>query len=84
MTVAWLSTKDVAAWLGVSTTTVLRMERDGRLPAPRRLSRKTLLWSSLDIEAWMSSHQAHDMGGLRHWLPINPSQPRLPHEDQPG
>jgi len=44
--------------VGLSGTTIWRMVRDGRFPAPLQLSENAVGWKESDIEAWLASRQA--------------------------
>ena len=46
-------TRDVAAMLGVSSETVLRWHRSGKLPGGRRLSSNVLRFDRGELEAWL-------------------------------
>ena len=50
----YLTTRAVAEWLGVSTETVLRWHRIGRLPGGRRLNNSNCLrFRESEVEAWL-------------------------------
>lgn len=48
-----LRTRDVAAMLGVSTETVLRWHRSGKLHGGYRLASNVLRFRESEIEAWL-------------------------------
>jgi excisionase family DNA binding protein len=48
-----LRTREVATMLGVSTETVLRWHRSGKLPGGRRLGSNVLRWNEAELEAWL-------------------------------
>lgn len=48
-----LKTRDVATLLGVSTETVLRWHRSGKLPGGRRLGSNVLRWDEDELRAWL-------------------------------
>jgi prophage regulatory protein len=45
----------LAARLGVSITTLWRMEKAGSLPARVKIANRAVGWRSTDIDAWMSA-----------------------------
>jgi len=48
-----LRTTDVADSLAVSSETVLRWHRSGKLPGGRRLGSNVLRFSEVELEAWL-------------------------------
>jgi len=50
-----LKAADLACELRVSTTTLWRMTRDGRIPAPIKLSERAIGWRRSDIEIWLQN-----------------------------
>jgi prophage regulatory protein len=50
-----LRTNELAEMLGVSRVTLWRWERQGLLPAKRRLGPNTVGWLASEIEAWLAS-----------------------------
>ncbi|HWQ24754.1 MAG TPA: helix-turn-helix domain-containing protein, partial [Gaiellaceae bacterium] len=48
-----LTTREVAALLRVSTETVLRWHRAGKLPGGRRLASSVLRFDRGELEAWL-------------------------------
>ena len=53
-----LSRRQVAAVLGVSTTTLWRMVRRREFPAPIRLSRGRVGWRRVTVEQWLAAREA--------------------------
>lgn len=47
--------RELVRWLGLSRTTIWRLERDGRFPARIRTSARLVAWSEADIEAWLAN-----------------------------
>lgn len=41
--------------LGVTASTIWRMERDGRLPARIKISKRAVGWRESDIEEWIQN-----------------------------
>lgn len=52
----FLSIKAVAEILGVSKSTIYRMEKSGALPPKAKLSYKTVGWSENRLNQWMISN----------------------------
>lgn len=52
-----LRAADVAKKIGVSRTTLWRLERDGRFPPRRRISENVVAWSEEDIDEWLAERQ---------------------------
>jgi excisionase family DNA binding protein len=48
------TTREVAAFLGLSPETVLRWHRSGKLPGGRRLGCNVLRFDAREIEAWLA------------------------------
>ncbi len=48
-----LNIREVESFIGVGETTIKTWVRDGRLPAPLKLSPKCLRWRAGDLEAWV-------------------------------
>jgi excisionase family DNA binding protein len=48
-----LSADDVADLAQVKRPTVLRWNRQGRMPAAVRLNERTLRWRPADVQAWI-------------------------------
>ncbi len=51
----FLSKKTVFQMVGLSDTTIWRMERKGEFPRRKQLSRNRVAWVKKDIIEWMSS-----------------------------
>jgi prophage regulatory protein len=49
-----LSPKQVRERLGLSSTTIFRMRRDGQLPQPIQLSPRRIGWTVTSIETWLA------------------------------
>ena len=47
---------------GLSETTIWRLEKDGQFPRRRRISGNIVAWRSDEIEAWMDSRPAAELG----------------------
>jgi excisionase family DNA binding protein len=52
-----LTTRDVAGRLGVSTETVLRWHRSGRLPGGYRLATGVLRFDPVELERWLDGRR---------------------------
>lgn len=50
-----LSKKTVFAMVGLSDTTIWRMERRGEFPRRKQLSKNRVAWSRKDIIDWINS-----------------------------
>lgn len=48
-----LTRNQVIAALGVSATTLWRLERDGAFPPPIRLSPRRIGWPAATVERWL-------------------------------
>ena len=48
---------DVKARTGLSRASVYRLRRDGRFPAPVRLTERTVGWRSDDIDQWIAERE---------------------------
>ena len=48
--------KDVLPFLPFSKTTLFEWSKDGRFPAPVKLSPTMTAWRYADIHAWLNSH----------------------------
>jgi prophage regulatory protein len=59
---------DLIALTGLSQSTLMRLEREGKLPSRRKISSQAMGWLSTEIEAWMAA------------LPT-PTQRRNPRQD---
>ncbi len=53
-----LRVAEVAKRVGLARSSIWQMVKDGRFPAPRRLSQRAVGWHSADIESWLTSRQA--------------------------
>jgi excisionase family DNA binding protein len=60
-----LTAREVADLLGVSTETVLRWTREGRLSA-FRLSNRATRFREVDIEAWLAERATPGRGSANH------------------
>lgn len=54
----YLRDKDVAEMLTIGRSSVWRMAKEGKLPAPIKLSERVTVWRASDIEAFISSKEA--------------------------
>lgn len=52
-----LSKKTVFAMVGLSDTTIWRMERRGEFPRRKQLSKNRVAWVKKDIVNWINSRQ---------------------------
>lgn len=52
-----LTRREVTARTGLPTSTIYRMMRNGAFPEPYRLGAKSVRWSSLEVEGWISNLQ---------------------------
>lgn len=52
---AMVATSNVAGTLGVTPATLKAMVRDGRLPAPRRLSPRYFAWPAGEIQDFLTN-----------------------------
>ncbi len=50
-----LTQKQVVNLVGVSRTTIWRLERAGKFPRRRQVSTKAVRWNQAEIEDWISS-----------------------------
>lgn len=50
--------KDILPFLPFSKTTLFEWSKDGRFPAPIKLSPTMTAWRYADIHAWLDSHAA--------------------------
>ena len=50
---ALVDSAELAALMGVATSTVKRWSRNGDMPQGRRVGPRLLKWSRKEIEAWM-------------------------------
>jgi excisionase family DNA binding protein len=50
-----LTSQDLADKLRVSVSTIKAWRKQGKIPAPLSLSRKSLRWSQADIDAWIAA-----------------------------
>jgi excisionase family DNA binding protein len=62
-----LRTRDVAELLDVSSETVLRWHRSGKLPGGRRLGSNVLRFNRGELDEWLEMHRADPRvaGGIR-------------------
>lgn len=65
MTTRLLTVREVAQLLGVSTETILRWTRAGKLPAIR-LSSNALRFREEDLDAWMDERATPRRGSVSH------------------
>jgi prophage regulatory protein len=54
----YLRDKDVAEMLSIGRSSVWRMAKEGKLPAPIKLSQRVTVWKLSDIEAFIASKEA--------------------------
>ena len=71
---AYLTVKEVAKYLNVSTATVYRLKKAGDFPLARKLSPGVVRWRLSDIEEWEATRAACFMTHLP--LPTNFGMPR--------
>lgn len=50
-----------AAFLGLSESTVQKLNRDGELPAPRKLSAGRVAWLVAELRAWLAERPVSDL-----------------------
>jgi len=50
-----LSVNEVSEMIGLSRTTIWRMEKAGNFPTRRHLSARRIGWLEADIEAWITT-----------------------------
>ena len=50
---ALVDSADLAALMGVATSTVMRWSRNGDMPQGRRVGPRLLKWNRKEIEAWI-------------------------------
>ena len=48
--------KDILPFLPFSKTTLFEWSKDGRFPAPVKLSPTMTAWSYVDVHEWLNSH----------------------------
>jgi predicted DNA-binding transcriptional regulator AlpA len=53
----YVGNTQLAQKLGISTTSVWRMKRDGLLPPQVRLTPHKTVWRVADIDAWLASRE---------------------------
>ena len=53
-----LRRKQMLKLLGLSATTVYKMQRDGRFPRPIQLSTRTTGWLAADVKQWLKERSA--------------------------
>ncbi|MDD2267806.1 AlpA family phage regulatory protein [Sulfuricurvum sp.] len=51
----YLRDKDVAKMLTIGRSSVWRMAKEGKLPAPLKISERVTVWKLSDIEAFIAS-----------------------------
>jgi predicted DNA-binding transcriptional regulator AlpA len=51
---------ELASLLGVSRTTLWRMEKDRELPSRINVSQGVSGWLESDIKAWLENHREHE------------------------
>lgn len=49
---------EVSARTGLSRTTIYRLVREGRFPAPRQLGPRSVAWLEAELTAWVASRPA--------------------------
>jgi prophage regulatory protein len=54
----YLRDKQVAEMLTIGRSSVWRMTKEGKLPAPIKLSERVTVWKLSDIEAFIASKEA--------------------------
>ena len=52
--------KDILPFLPFSKTTLFEWSKDGRFPAPVKLSPTMTAWRYADVHAWLDSHTSTD------------------------
>jgi prophage regulatory protein len=57
-----LRRRAVVERVGLSSTTIWRLVRAGRFPAPVQLSAQAIGWREHDIEAWLTSREVSPEG----------------------
>ena len=57
-----LRPKDVAGRLGISTTTIWRLERAGKFPSRKRIGLRSVGWSEDEINSYIEN-QPRGIGG---------------------
>ena len=61
--------------VGLSRSTIFRMERDGKFPARRQLSKNSVGWRLRDIEEWIESREMVVSGNATGHIPRSPGRP---------
>ena len=56
------SRREVAAFIGVSISTLWRMVRAGRFPSPMQLSPNRVGWCSTVVKRWLADREATSRG----------------------
>lgn len=56
----YLRFPSLRALVGLSRTTIWRMERDGLFPNRRRLSENTVGWLKSEIDVWIAERRPSD------------------------
>ena len=48
---------ELVDWLGISRTTVWRLQRKGEFPPPRQLSPNAVGWLESEVDEWLESRR---------------------------
>jgi prophage regulatory protein len=62
--VQYLRIQDVVQRVGLSRSTIWNMSSDGRFPAPRNLSGRSVGWLAADVRAWIDSRPRNSALGV--------------------
>lgn len=57
--------KELAEYLGVTTVTLWRWERNGQLPVKRRFSAQVMGWLESELEEWFASTAGGSQDGKK-------------------
>jgi len=60
--VRYISVKQVADIVGLSRSTIRRLRSRGLFPGPIRVSPGRIAWSIADINSWIASRRAENLG----------------------
>jgi predicted DNA-binding transcriptional regulator AlpA len=60
---AFIRMGEVCSRVGLSATTISRLERRGEFPRRRQLSRNAVGWLTSEVDTWISERRANGLGG---------------------
>jgi predicted DNA-binding transcriptional regulator AlpA len=75
----WLSVAEVEQLVGAGNELLRDLERRGRFPKRKRVSRKRYAWRALEVEAWIAKREQQTMSRLMPLsTPISPAPDFVP------